>query len=738
MACEGENVDGALVGDYTGSAEGFDVGRWGDGARSLREGIRLRVESPSALSDLGMKRRLFEGCALKPIAVDNAGKPDTEASRGANMEVYVFDPDGLFEVLCEWWRLLHHGTLLDQTFVDGAICKFAGDVAKAYVFKVGNTRDYIVRLGEKVEVFPRALMQDAFRPLGYPIKNGEERVEMLAHEVSSLNLWGGNEGEFPVTGDCLIAKFFEFLRDLGDRSGDPGGQEVEIDRSQCAGFVLPDEAEFGRRVEGFRERRVLDEGSPRLGGTKRETEEAYNEYVRANEQNRQFDPNFLRRYFEEIVNMVVTYGVWDIIRWATKYNRHPDLTYPQFEAIVRACYERDGKTSFIYPEQTTFGYDPRLSRDEWSRIIEGNEACAREVAGYFTQNLSESGSLREFFDDDDVIYEFCYRVLEHYHAIPEYETSPARSVLSLTMAKFMVKALYFYFLNPESSRRYDFEKDPCIAEIFENVPSDWLPVLHSIMDKALKNYERLRHSGEGHQFQRFEKTQVKTQRRLDYCDENCTRVLAGPMSIAGFMRDKDRFSEVYPDVPADKQDEILKDIFSKLVVYYTQVCRFYDETGWVPDKRPDNVAKYVFLFGEWAMQTQNLQVTVFETRGGGFRVDVVNVDPEDHFADLSRFDEDDRIGLAKGGFNLVSALASGSLRKAVLRMVAEVERLDGVEGEKTRWPLYRKAEEYVSGFVRDRVELARGLSEFVGVSLADGVRHVRGRVTKGVWRVFGG
>lgn len=684
----------------------FDFGTWAERVGTERRKLNDYLISPEEFSPLWIKRELLTKGALRPIATSASGNGvDINESRGANMEVYFFVADGLKNLLIDWYKMRHGGEDPDASTVE-RITGFSSMVERAFVFKVGNTRDYIVRLSNDVKVFSRDHMHQAFDKLGFPIKNDRKRVDVLAADVATFNGWAGNEKESSVKGPCLVD---EFLRFIDDPTAFGEFRESEH-------FIREDGDRDGSKIEAFYQSRIPESSST----DKALSYQAYAEIVASH---RRFDPAYLRREFQKFVDEIVTYGFWDSVRFLTSYNKHTDLTYEQFEAIVERCYQLYGDESFVYPEQTTFGYDPRESQQGWSEIISDNEKVAHDIAEYCRQNLPEN--LRPVFSDDKVLEEFCYKVLEHYHSIPEYEVSSARSFLSITMVQFLIDAAYLLVFEPESDRRFDFKKNQDLLEIFSSLSREQLINLLFLIWKALATFKGRRDKKLCTEFHRFEKTQVKTQQRLDYGGEDAKRVVMGPVSIAEFMENKDNLAEAY-GVDLNQEKKLSKEIFGKLVVYYNQVCRFYRDTGWVPDKRPDNVAKYVFLFGEWAMRTNNLQIIVFEMNDGSFVTRVTNIDPEDHFADLRRVDA----GLAKGGFNLVPMLGGPALKKAALRMVDEFARLDGIEGDKLKWSLMDRTLRYIVGFLEDRVEKTDETRKFVLWSLREGIDHIRERIRR--------
>ncbi len=684
----------------------FDPRLWANRVGAERKRLNDHLVSPQEFSPLWVKRELLTKGALRPIAAGASDEEiDINESRGANMEVYFFVADGLRNVLTDWYKLRHGGTDPDAD-ISAKISEFSAMVERAFVFKVGNTKDYIVRLGNDVKVFSRDHMHRSFGKLGFPVKNDKPRVDVLAADVATFNGWTGNEEESSAKGPCLVD---EFIRFVDDPNGFDGFRESEF-------FVREDGEREGTRIEASYQSRIS-------ACTEPEKALSYEAYVQIVDSNRKLDPVFLRREFQKFVNGIVTYGFWDSVRFLTSFNKHTDLTYEQFEAIVAKCYGLYGDEVFVHPEQTTFGYDPRESGENFQEMIADNENAAKDMAEYCREHLPEN--LRQAFSDDKVLEEFCYKVLEHYHSIPEYEVASAKSFLSITMVKFLIEAAYLLILDPESERRIDFQKNNDLSEFFSAMTREQLVSLLFLIWKSLANFGVNRARGLCPEFHRFEKTQVKTQKRLDYGGEDAKRVVMGPVSISEFMENKDSLTEVY-GVDPEREKDLAKEIFGKLVVYYNQVCRFYEDTGWVPDKRPDNLAKYVFLFGEWAMKTNYLQITVFEMNDGRIVTRVTNIDPEDHFADLRRVDA----GLAKGGFNLVPMLGAPALRKAALRMVDEFAALDGVEGDKLKLSFMERALKYVSGFLEDRVEVTDKTTEFVVWSLEEGIDDLRKRILK--------
>ncbi|MBU1992704.1 MAG: hypothetical protein ABH856_03695 [Patescibacteria group bacterium] len=647
--------------------------------------------NPPRNSDLWIKRLLLEK-ALKPIAAkDKNDEVNILESKGANMEVYDFMPDQLYYLLVDLFQERYG--MVPSSNVDIIFTCWAQWISERYVFKVGNTRDYVVRFGSEPNTFPRDHMEEGFAPLGFPVKNTEKRVAKNAREVARANAWTGNEKKTPITGPTVIDEIRRLI--ASPRRYSPA--------ETSAHFVRDDGAREGQNIETIYNDRSED---GEMGGSF-----DYSDYCEWNERMRSFDENVSGGDLEPFFEALMTIGFHDSVRKIFGYGKHTTRNYEQALGIIKELCEDHKDESFMIPEQTTFGYDPRVSGEEWGTTIKGNGLAADVFRVNLLKYLPDG--LRYIFRDESVMREFSHKIMEHWHRVPDYEVEQETSVFSMAMVKFVVKAAYLYFLKPGSDRREDFDKDEDLSKFFECLTERQRGELQKAVTFALFGYLDYTRRGICKPYQRLEKTQVKTQDRLDYNGDGW-KAREGPMSIAKLVNERKGLLDKYPEIA------------EKLVVYFFQLYRFYQDTGYVLDMRSENVVKYAFGFGEWAVQTENLQITIFENERGETYVKVVNVDPEDHFraTPKTEWERDSREGLATYGLNLTGPIGYRALLKAIARFVDHVADNRGIVGEKERWSLLERLAQLTQDLLRESKATTEQGIELSRISTRDQVSKV--------------
>ena len=654
---------------------------WADAQASSRKEREEYLKNPPPFSDLWIKRGLLQR-ALKPIAAKHKGDQiDILESKGANMEVYDFVEDDLAVLLEEWAAL--KGQSPDDN-LKTRIRGFAKEVAHRFVFKVGNTNDFIVKFGPKTSVFPRDDMEEGFAPLGVLIKHTIRRVRNLARDVLRFNLYLGNEEKHPVTGPHLCGEMRRFLEEP-DSFG-----------------ALANSPDFMATDEGGEKWDVASVCSEIPGGD-------YNDYLKLNRTLRQPELEKNEGDLKPFFDAVVTIGLHDTMRRLARYDCHTTLDHDGASDLIKQVSQKHRESSYVLPEQTTYGYDPRLSSGEWAKIDQNNGEVATRLQFFLKEEASPA--LQPIFQNDYIAHEYCRAVLEHYNDIPEYEVDPATTFLSSTMLKFLFKAAYLYTVRPGCRKRKDFEKSAPLSGFFEKLSPGDVEALRKATLRALKNYGKIRPKGDVPSFIRQEKTQVKTQDRLDYHPEG-KAVKGFPISIRRIINEQPELLKKYPEIA------------EKLLLLYYQIYKMMQDTGYIPDLRPENIIKYMFGMGEWAVQTENIQVTVFETPDGKRSVEVKNVDPEDHFR-KSPEHEDDRHpqeGLAKYGLGLAD-VAARSIKKAISRFVEQVAKEQGIVGTKTIISRSAWAQQWIFDFMREGERRAQKISQVLITSVRSEIKN---------------
>lgn len=679
-----------IVGDYlrdgshySGSSERLrEAGTttWASDCERRRGELENYLVNPEKWSDLWMKRGLFR--ALKPVGAEKCGEEiDAMKAKGANVEVYEADYDALVTLFKGWYE----GGLTPE--IEGKFAEVASYISRRFVFKIGNTRDYPVNFSGEQRVFLRERLEWAFAPLGFRVVNSASRIKKNLRDVARMNLFAGNERESPVTGPFVHREVARFLKDpLGF-----GFNET------ADAFFVDDErsAQSRYRVDGM----YTDRDDP--AGYERYIAE--NGFTRDPDDDGDFDSD-LKPFFDGLI----TVGFHSIVRRVTGYNQHTDLTYAQAKKLIKELCHKHKSESFVVPEHTSYGYDPRKSSEDWSQTIENNEKAVDAFAACLKKVLPNS-LMSGVFHDESTFREFCHRAVDHFHAIPNYEVDISTSAFSPAMAKLLVKSARIYFANPSPPRRTDFERDPDLRQFFGIVDRNDRyqgGVLRAALAVAANIYSVMVRLEKVSRYERLERTHVKTQDNLRHCGENAS-INQGPFSVNELLSNRADLLEKYPELA------------EKLVVYFYQTYKMYKRTGYVPDMRPENVAKGIFGFGEWALQTNNVQVKIVEDdENESVRPVIVNIDPEDHFRDTTigrRSDE----GLATSGLGLLREIGVPATKKAMARFLDVVARHRGIRGEKRDMRFPEKTAQFAKDVGLYGVDVVKGGTELAGRTLAE-------------------
>ncbi|KKQ71926.1 MAG: hypothetical protein UT33_C0007G0015 [Candidatus Peregrinibacteria bacterium GW2011_GWC2_39_14] len=669
------------VRDYLNSDE-LDFAYFSEWARDAEQKRNERLESlvnSEQFSDLWMKRELLSSGAARHFLKKDfktGEMVENDNTKGAHNDVYEFDRSK-FKALLQRWVGLKSPRVAGP--MDVAIDKFADYISGRFVMKVGRTKHFIVKFGVERRYVPRDMMAAAFDPVGYPQINGPTRIAKLNREVLRAGAFIGSEENHPIVAPCVLSEIEKFL-------GNPLGFEP----AASGEFMLRDDStkpgkvSSGKTISDVAE---IDSNTPKFSDRAA--------YIAFNKEARKCGIDKLERDLRPFFDSLVRLGFHDIVqRFAgTKfgkkllgdkranvgYKRHTTLTYEEAEKIIKKLTVKYKDHSFLAAEQTTYGYDPRVSAEEWGEIAEGNEKAVSCFEHDFTRVMRDMPDyIRTIFDDPKIAHEFCYMAIEHWHQSPDYAVDQTDTVMSLTMVKLLLKAAYYFYVldsktpyTPQRSTKFSDEEG--LKRFFEKFKDEDLLEMSKRMNLMLRLHDQCAKQEKRPKFQRFEKTSTKMQDRLDY--NGGDRKIFGPMPISELMT---------------KNQKLLKDykgISEQLLVYFYQLYKMFKQTGYILDQRPDNVAEGVFIFGDWALQAENIQIVIFEDANGHAYPKIVNIDPEDHFRllpkDLSK--KDPREGLGTSGLSVADLIAEASAHRSIGFAIDNVADNMGIPGDKTDW-----------------------------------------------------
>jgi hypothetical protein len=118
--------------------------------------------------------------------------------------------------------------------------------------------------------------------------------------------------------------------------------------------------------------------------------------------------------------------------------------------------------------------------------------------------------------------------------------------------------------------------------------------------------------------------------------------------------------------PRNQLLQTVPGLAEKLTVFFLLVHRYYKDTGFIPDLRPRNAGRDIFLLGIWGQVSDNLLITLRRQSDGTLEADLSFVDNKDQFKDYRRI-EDRRapVGLAKHALRLTGSLVEPALLRSI-------------------------------------------------------------------------
>ena len=609
-------------------------------------------EEYSMARDLG-GYRITRGIvsASVPLSADSRG--------GSHTQVLVMDAQQLAVVLGDWIRLVGRDPETEAERIE----TFAREVADRFLVKVGNIDLFVMRLGGKREaVLPRSDVSEVFGPIGYSLYPSFDKAvqdSMEAGREIPYFAYGGAADQFAA---FLPDVFRDFVDGRIDHlpEGGPEGlflvYELDARRELTLFEILDEDPYFERRIADFDDLR------------------AFQERVRKDPLDRA-----TRDRLEDFFNRPVTVGVRDTLRWF-RGSRHPSLNWQQAKPIIDDCFDKHGAENFLLPESTVYTAAPRLLPEEVERIEEENARVSRAFATRCALDLPLSTTRKLGMD---VVHTVCEQVLRDHHGYPRYRVEPFSGFLSLGNVTFLARFTYYFFSQVakfEYPRRHNVDigaalyRRGLLDELASRLDDDEFDTFLRVLTRRLFEYMRaggIDIDGQHGVYQQILTTFCSFQQRADWLPAGET--LLHRVSLEELATPRYRY--LLHEVP---------EIAEKLVVFFTVVLRFYLDTDFIPDLRPDEAGINIFVLGIWGSITENVLVIISEDEEHSRHVRIRFVDNKDHFKAYRRDkDREHPLGLAKHAARLAGPVIEPAMLRAVgefVEVVAEHRRVVG-EGQ---------------------------------------------------------
>lgn len=562
---------------------------------------------------------------------------------GSHTLIFAIDPQRLSTVLT---KIVHNRAGNESTAPNTEIHAWCRDFCSRFLFKVGRTDNFTMRLGSARPVeIPRAMVSEVFGRIGYSLfpswsKTLSDSLE-AAREIPYF--FYGNPHDlcvFPV--DEVIRKLLS-------------GQLAPLITGDARGVFLV--ADTPMRSE----RRSLYDFL---------ASDPYAKNPIKNEMDLVQTIHHLRqeplsqevvRHLQEFFDAPITVGVRDTLRWLNGA-RHPNLDWKEAREIIETCFERHRHEDFLLPEINYYIPDPSLSPETVRKIQSHNLEVIQAAANHLRRFAS--ARLRRLLTTDDM-ETLMGLVLAWHHGYPQYQLEETVGVFNLATVKVGLKfveqlALLLADVRMPVRRNTDlqtFLRTPIVQERFrdELLQSDWKE-LQNLIAQFLLFYDLRKGvlTTRGFREYRFIPTTFVTfQERADFLPPGAEKIVQFSLEQLA-KAEYSLYLRKYPELA------------EKLVVFFVMVLRFFLDTDFVPDLRPDEAGIHIFILGIWGYITENLIIMLYRDTDGTERFRIKFVDNKDHFKQYKReVDKDHPLGLAKHGLRIVRPVVLPAMLRAV-------------------------------------------------------------------------
>jgi hypothetical protein len=628
--------------------------------------------------------------------------PDSKG--GSHTEVFVLETEALGRVLAQWIRKQGE----DPTARAAEIAGFAEAVAERHVLKVGNIEYFVMRLGKKEEAsMRRSPVSEIFGPVGYNLHPSFDKTVQDATEASREIPYfasGPPHAQFAYfLPDAIRAFVRGELHTLpeGDESGLFLVYDVEGRRELSVFEILDEDTYFNKEIPDFSALRKFGRRL-RADPLDRATEER------------------LRNFF----SAPITVGVRDTLRWMLG-SRHPEVNWEEARGIIRDCFEKHADENFLLPETNLYAPSARLEKG----FVEKSRTQNEQVSEAFYQRVQKRLPLsvsRKL--GSDLLRDTCAQVLRYHHDYPIFRIDPNTGWLTTSTARLLVRVvtgLTGHLYGTSFPNRRNIEIDTALYRrgLLETLQSQLDEEEIALVRRTLKRclFEYMLKNGialpdgTNAAYRQIPTTFYSFQQRADYMPPG--EKILYQASLEEIMTTEKRF--LLREFPV---------LAEKLVVFFVLVLRFYLDTDFIPDLRPDEAGINIFVLGIWGSVTENVLVFVTEDENTKTHVHIRFVDNKDHFKAYRReVDREQPLGLAKYALRIVGPV----VEPAMLRAVGEFVQLvyDNRKGfKRSRKDLADAVERLMSIFnevvVRSMDETQAHVKTVVEDSLDDTTRMV--------------
>ncbi len=562
---------------------------------------------------------------------------------GSHTEIFALDSDRLADVLSSLVRDVEGDHAADARLP--GIRKWCDEFCGRFLFKVGRTANFTMRLGgARPAEIPRSIVSEVFGGIGYNLfptwrKTMSDSTEAV-REIPYFFM--GNPDDlflFPLDGTIRRLLAGQYPEMTGDPSAVFLVRDTHVaherhsfydllDRDIYTKDKIPGREAFLSRLRHLRENPL----SPQVTAA-----------------------------LSEFFNAPITVGVRDTLRWLNGA-RHPDMQWEQALEIIHSCYEKHGGEDFLLPEINYYVPVPSMQVSEVRELGKHNRVVVRSAGARFRRSCS--ARLRRLVTPAQT-EELLESVLAWHHGYPLYKLEETVGVLNPSTLKVGLKfteqlALFLAGVKlpvRRNARLIQFLEAEGHRERLMNylLESDYRELVLRLAQFLL--FYDLRHGVSTPrglmEYRSIPTTFCTFQERADHLPSGCEKLAQFSLEkLAGA-----EFSGILRKYP---------ELAEKLVVFFVQVLRFFLDTDFIPDLRPDEAGINIFILGIWGYITENLIITLYRDPEGVERFRIKFVDNKDHFKQYKReVDKDRPMGLAKHALRIVQPVVLPAMLRSV-------------------------------------------------------------------------
>lgn len=568
---------------------------------------------------------------------------------GSHTEVYAFDPKELRTV-----------------FEDLAAAR-GGDVAAAraeadrisarFLVKVGNIANYVIKLRDgKASIIRRHLVSEAFGAAGYNLAPTLDKFEVDTREaVREIPYFGagGIDAQFAPdvlqnARQALVGKVRRPGIDATFSIRETDGERIR----RSAWDILGEDPYFKASVPDFaalvRFQAYLREHPLDAATTER-----------------------MQLFFDA----PITVGVRDVLRYL-EGARHPTMGWDRASDLIRRCFAEHAGENFLPPEINYYTRSIHLDPADAEAAARANERAAKAFARWMVARLPFEWTAAL---PDATLEAMAAGILETHYDYPLFEVEPYSGVLSaggLRLALRLAVGTTLHVGNiPVPERRNPIspalvERIVPVARFLESRPeaerSLFLVTVNGMLWEVAAAGGVPDGEGGVMPYRRIDRTFYSFQEKAQFGVQSLGTV-DELLSLEDLL--DSRGQAVLDRHPA---------LARKLVVFFVLAYRYFQDTGHVPDLRPDDAGLDLFVRGIWGYKTRNVLVTTGRDRQGRPIEQVRFVDNKDQFKQYRRFEDRGRpLGLIKYGVRLVHPVVRPAMERSIGLYVQRVADAEG-------------------------------------------------------------